>query len=171
MKETTIYYGEMDSPVGPLLLLADEENAIRIDFGTMAELEERMEKWAKRYLKKHTFVADESKVNHIKCELDEYFSKKRDHFTFSFTFYGTEFQKKVWQALLDTSLGKTKTYQDIANAIHNPKAVRAVGGAVGKNPFSIVVPCHRIIGTNGKLVGFGGGLDNKEILLKHEGIL
>lgn len=166
-----IYYGEMDSPVGPLLMLADEEKAIRVDFGTMANLEARMEKWAKRYFKNPKFVADQSKVEHIKRDLDDYFDNKRDNFTFSFTFYGTEFQKKVWQALLDTSFGTTKTYQDIANAIHNPKAVRAVGGAVGKNPFSIIVPCHRIIGTNGKLVGFGGGLDKKEILLKHEGIL
>lgn len=171
MKETIIYYGEMDSPVGPLLLLADEEKAIRIDFGTMAHLEERMQKWAKRYFTNPQFVADQNKVNHIKCELNDYFKNKRKDFSFSFSFHGTEFQKKVWLALLNTSFGQTKTYQDIANTINNPKAVRAVGGAVGKNPLSIVVPCHRIIGTNGKLTGFGGGLDNKEILLKHEGIL
>ena len=84
---------------------------------------------------------------------------------------GTEFQKSVWNALLDVPYGKTNTYGDIAHALNNPKAVRAVGAANGKNPISIIVPCHRIIGANATLTGYAGGLERKRWLLKHEGVL
>ena len=80
-------------------------------------------------------------------------------------FEGTVFQKKVWQALLSIPFGETRSYRDIAEQVGNIKAVRAVGAANGKNPISIIAPCHRVVGVNGKLVGFAGGLNNKEILL------
>jgi O-6-methylguanine DNA methyltransferase len=83
---------------------------------------------------------------------------------------GTEFQKSVWRAMLKISLGKTKSYGEIASAIGNPKAVRAVGGACGANPVPVLVPCHRVLAANNKLGGFGGGLDWKRSLLKREGI-
>ena len=83
-------------------------------------------------------------------------------------FQGTDFQKKVWQALLTIPFGETRSYKQIAEQIGNVKAVRAVGAANGKNPISIIAPCHRVVGANGKLVGFAGGLENKEILLKIE---
>ncbi len=104
-------------------------------------------------------------------ELNEYFNGERSHFTVPLDTQGTNFQRQVWRALLYVKFGKTKSYQDIAQAIHNPKAIRAVGAANGKNPISIIVPCHRIIGANGKLTGYAGGLERKEWLLKHEGIL
>ena len=85
-------------------------------------------------------------------------------------FAGTDFQKQVWQALLQIPFGETRSYKDIALQIGNVKAVRAVGAANGKNPISIIAPCHRVVGVNGKLVGFAGGLDNKDILLKLEKI-
>ena len=84
---------------------------------------------------------------------------------------GTPFQNGVWQALLSVPFGKTMTYGDIAKQLNNPKAVRAVGAANGKNPISIIVPCHRIIGANSKLTGYAGGLERKSWLLKHEGII
>ena len=84
---------------------------------------------------------------------------------------GTDFQKQVWQALLKIPFGETRSYKQIAEAIGNPKAVRAVGMANNKNPLLIVVPCHRVIGTNGKLVGYAVGLDKKEYLLRLEGSL
>ena len=80
-------------------------------------------------------------------------------------FEGTVFQKKVWKALLSIPFGETRSYRDIAEQVGNIKAVRAVGAANGKNPISIIAPCHRVVGVNGKLVGFAGGLNNKEILL------
>lgn len=103
-------------------------------------------------------------------QLDEYFSGKRKNFDLDFSFQGTDFQNKVWQALTQIPCGQTASYADIAKKIKNPKAVRAVGNANNKNPFSIVVPCHRVIGKNGKLVGYAGGLSKKEWLLKHEGV-
>lgn len=171
MEETLIYYSEMMTPVGPLTIFVTGEEAIRIDFGTMADLKSRINQWTNRYFINPQLVKHEAKGQHIKQEIEEYFAKTRRTFSFSYTLYGTEFQKQVWQALLDAPYGQIKTYKDIAKAIQNEKAVRAVGGAVGKNPMSIVVPCHRIIGANGQLTGFGGGLANKEILLKLEGYL
>ena len=83
---------------------------------------------------------------------------------------GTDFQKKVWSALCRIPYGETRSYKDIAEKIGNPKAVRAVGGANNKNRFMIVVPCHRVIGADGSLTGYAGGIDKKIILLRHEGV-
>jgi len=104
-------------------------------------------------------------------QLGEYFDGTRTCFELELEFVeGTDFQKNVWTALLSIPFGETRTYGDIARQIGNPKAVRAVGGAANKNPISIVAPCHRVIGSNGALTGFGGGLPAKEILLAVEGV-
>ncbi len=104
-------------------------------------------------------------------QLDEYFQGKRKKFELIINLNGTEFQKKVWLELLKIPFGQTLSYGEVARKIKNPKAVRAVGQAIGKNPISIVVPCHRVIGKNGKLTGYASGLDRKKWLLEHEGIL
>jgi len=104
-------------------------------------------------------------------ELDEYFAGRRNNFTVPLSFHGTDFQRSVWQALLAVPYGETSSYLAIANALGNPKAVRAVGAANGQNPISIIAPCHRIIGSDGNLIGYGGGLWRKEWLLRHEGYL
>ena len=104
-------------------------------------------------------------------QLSEYFSGKRKTFNLPLLLKGTDFQKQVWQALLKIPFGVTRSYKQIAEAIGNPKAVRAVGMANNKNPLLIVVPCHRVIGANGKLVGYAVGLDKKEYLLRLEGSL
>lgn len=101
-------------------------------------------------------------------ELDEYFLKNRTTFSVPLSPQGTDFQKQVWKALLTIPYGETASYSDIAHQINNPKAVRAVGLANGKNPLSIFIPCHRIIGKNGTLTGYAGGLKAKTILLDHE---
>jgi len=101
-------------------------------------------------------------------ELDEYFNGDRQTFSVKLEARGTDFQKKVWMALRQIPYGKTFSYQDIAVAIGNPKAVRAVGLANSKNPHWVVVPCHRVIGKSGKLTGYAGGLDRKKWLLEHE---
>ncbi|EEI90260.1 6-O-methylguanine DNA methyltransferase, DNA binding domain protein [Sphingobacterium spiritivorum ATCC 33300] len=101
-------------------------------------------------------------------QLTEYFAKTRTTFDISLDFSGTEFQKKVWKALLNVPFGKTITYGGLAKILGDIKAVRAVGGALNKNPVAIIVPCHRIVGATGKMVGFAGGIANKTILLNLE---
>ena len=101
-------------------------------------------------------------------QLDEYFKGKRKDFDFPMLTKGTEFQKKVWKILQKINYAALVSYSDIARKIGNPKAVRAVGGAIGKNPISVFIPCHRVIGSNGTLTGFGGGLWRKEWLIEHE---
>ena len=104
-------------------------------------------------------------------QLDEYFQGKRKEFSIPLDMNGTEFQMRVWNAVAKIGYGSLATYQDIANSIKNPKGVRAVGLANSKNPIPIIIPCHRIIGSNGKLTGYGGGLWRKEWLLRHEGAI
>lgn len=150
----------MPSPVGRLKLVAtdsalvaviwDNENPRRV---RQAELVEQLD---------HPILLDAQQ------QLNEYFQGQRQTFELPLDFEGTEFQKKVWQALLNIPFGETRSYRQIAEQVGSPKAVRAVGAANGQNPISIIAPCHRVIGSGGKLVGFAGGLDNKEILLKLE---
>ncbi|MCD4692371.1 MAG: methylated-DNA--[protein]-cysteine S-methyltransferase [Calditrichales bacterium] len=101
-------------------------------------------------------------------QLDEYFEGKRHEFDLPLAPQDTPFQKKVWNQLRQIPYGKTASYSDIAKAVGNGKAVRAVGAANKKNPIAIIIPCHRVIGSNGKLTGYAGGLWRKERLLKHE---
>lgn len=101
-------------------------------------------------------------------QLQEYFNGNLKKMTVALDFHGTEFQKSVWNALIQIPYGETRTYSQIANAIGRPKAVRAVGAANGKNPISIIAPCHRVIGADGSLTGFAGGLEAKAILLQIE---
>ena len=148
---------EMPSPVGILKLVAtknalvavlwENENPKRV---RLAELIEQVD---------HPILLETQK------QLREYFAGTRQQFDLPLDFEGTVFQKKVWQALLSIPFGETRSYRDIAEQVGNIKAVRAVGAANGKNPISIIAPCHRVVGMNGKLVGFAGGLDNKKILL------
>jgi methylated-DNA-[protein]-cysteine S-methyltransferase len=102
-------------------------------------------------------------------QLGEYFAGTRTRFELELDFTGTEFQKKVWAVLLTIPFGETRSYSQIAEQIGNPSAVRAVGAANGRNPISIIAPCHRVIGASGKLTGFAGGLEAKELLLTLEG--
>ena len=121
------------------------------------------------------FVEEEAPSEHpndhtqrAATQLKEYFSGTRHVFDLPLCPTGTAFQQRVWQALCDIEYGKTASYSDIASAIGNPNAVRAVGAANGKNPISIVVPCHRIIGKDGSLTGYAGGMDRKAALLTLE---
>jgi methylated-DNA-[protein]-cysteine S-methyltransferase len=104
-------------------------------------------------------------------QLRDYFNGVRKEFTVPLDLKGTEFQRKVWRALLTVEYGNKVSYKYIAEAVGNPKAVRAAGAANGKNPISIIVPCHRIVGSDGSLTGYGGGIWRKEWLLRHEGCM
>ena len=104
-----------------------------------------------------------------KTQIEEYFSGKRTTFDLPLAPVGTDFQKRVWTALCTIPFGESRAYSELAEQIGRPKAVRAVGAANGRNPISIIVPCHRVIGRNGKLTGYAGGLERKAWLLAHEG--
>lgn len=109
-------------------------------------------------------------VKKCRQQIDEYFSGKRKKFAVKLYLEGTAFQKSIWKELLKVPFGKTAAYGEIARAAGNPKASRAVGNANNRNPVSIIIPCHRIVGSTGGLTGYGGGLWRKEWLLKHEGV-
>ena len=147
-----LYY---ESPVGDLIVESEHEKIITVNFRKDTRQPEQ-----------HTPAVEQCIV-----ELDEYFFAGRKFFTIDVELRGTEFQKRVWNELLDIPYGSTISYEALAIRIGNIKTIRAVGLANGQNPIAIIVPCHRVIGKNGDLVGYGGGLENKEWLLHHEGAL
>lgn len=143
----------LESPLGILELTSTETEIISLYFNkTKGE---------------NSAIIPEVLQNAIK-QLNEYFEGKRQVFDLKLAPKGTEFQRKVWSELLNIPYGTTISYIELANRLNNPKAVRAVGTANGSNPISIFIPCHRVIGSNGKLIGYGGGLPNKQLLLELE---
>lgn len=156
----SLAYKTIDSPVGKLKLIASEK-------GLAAVLWENDPPNRVR-LGELTEDATHPVLLKTERQLGEYFAGKRKEFSVPLDMRGTPFQKNVWEALLSIPFGETRSYGQLAKQLGNPGAMRAVGAANGKNPISIVVPCHRVIGTNGKLTGFAGGLKTKEHLLKLE---
>lgn len=116
-------------------------------------------------------VEDDPLLHEAARQLDAYWARRLHAFDLPLDLHGTAFQRAVWQALLQVPAGRTRSYRDIAHAVGAPSAVRAVGAAVGRNPVSIIVPCHRIVGASGGLTGYAGGLDRKIALLRLEGAL
>ncbi|WCN37321.1 methylated-DNA--[protein]-cysteine S-methyltransferase [Aneurinibacillus uraniidurans] len=166
-----MYYTVYHSPLGPITLAATQKGLCLVEFGEGDSVILSLKRWAKKWLRTESVLhAPELFVDVIR-QLDEYFAGVRREFDISLDVYGTEFQKIVWEQLRCIPYGETRSYKDIALAINAAKAVRAIGGANNKNPLSIFIPCHRVIGSNGALVGYGGGLDIKESLLQLEGIL
>jgi methylated-DNA-[protein]-cysteine S-methyltransferase len=155
-----LFYKEMESPVTKLILVASANALIGI-LWTRQDLDRL--KVAVQKVDGHHPILDETER-----QLSEYFAGKRTTFELPLEPRGTEFQQKVWRSLRTIPFGKTKSYVEIAEAIGSPRACRAVGGASGRNPISIVIPCHRVVGANGSLTGFGGGLETKAKLLAHE---
>jgi len=153
-----MYYSQYLSPIGTLLLVGDGENIHKIVFPDDRRPTEPDESWQ----------SNGSAFTELKRQLDAYFAGTLKEFDVSLAPAGTEFQRSVWDALANVGYGTTCSYREIANAIGNPSACRAVGAANGANPIPIVIPCHRIIGTNGTLTGFAGGLLTKHWLLSHE---
>lgn len=129
---------------------------------------EELSDWAKNRFPDSVLIQDDEKLQPYVTELTEYFQGERKSFTIPFDFYGTPFQLAVWNALCEIPYGQTQSYSYIANYIQKPAAVRAVGTAIGANPVLITVPCHRVIGKNGSLTGYRGGLNMKTQLLQLE---
>jgi methylated-DNA-[protein]-cysteine S-methyltransferase len=125
-------------------------------------------KWKETYLPNHDLQQNDAKMTDYMTQFREYFQGQRTEFTLPIDLYGTHFQMSVWHALIAIPHGVTYSYSDIAAHINNPNAVRAVGASIGANPILIAVPCHRVIGKNGALTGYRGGLEMKTELLKLE---
>jgi methylated-DNA-[protein]-cysteine S-methyltransferase len=157
----TQYFKTMKSPVGELRLIASDQGLAAILWKNDNPCRVRLAPAAEN--KKHPVLLEAER------QLNDYFGGKRKTFGLKLDFAGTEFQKKVWAALLTIPFGETRSYAQIARQIKRPRAVRAVGAAIGRNPISIVAPCHRVIGSNGELTGFAGGLETKACLLALEG--
>ena len=146
------YYDFLESPMGLIKITASESALVSLSLITQADI-----------------IATPNIITDLcKTQLNEYFMNQRREFTLPLEFNGTKFQKSVWNELLKIPYGKTASYKDVAVSLGNPNASRAVGGAVNKNPLFIVVPCHRVIGYNGALVGFALGIDKKTYLLDIE---
>jgi O-6-methylguanine DNA methyltransferase len=156
------------SPVGPLTLAFYHEQLCHIDFGTAEDTVSGLIHWGKKNgLQAAVRKAPEAGKEAAE-QLHDYFFGRREAFDLDLLLIGTAFQKQVWRALASIPYGETRTYKDVAASVGRPKAVRAVGGANHRNPIPIIIPCHRVVGANGSLVGYGGGLDRKECLLTLE---
>ncbi|KRG68194.1 methylated-DNA--[protein]-cysteine S-methyltransferase [Pseudoxanthomonas dokdonensis] len=158
----TIYYQTIPSPVGDLLIAADDHGLRLIEFPDPRHPMAKPEQWQSG---EHPLLVE------TRRQLDEYFSGQRERFDLPLAPEGTAFQQQVWMSLRDIGYGQTISYRQLAERIGNVKAMRAVGAANGRNPLPIVVPCHRVIGADGSLTGFGGGLPTKQFLLQLEGAL
>jgi len=155
------------SPLGPLFAGATDEGICLLEFTDRRMLETQIARL--RYHLRAEFVPGTNKhFDTLDLQLKEYFDRKRKKFTLPLVLPGTDFQKKVWETLMQVPYGETRSYEEQAQMMGNPKAVRAVASANGDNRISIIIPCHRIIGKNGKLTGYGGGLWRKQYLLNLE---
>ena len=165
-----IAWSEMESPIGPLTLAMTPRGICYIEFGAGERTQIELRVWTHRRFRSVRLERSDRELEHAVKQLTEYFDGRRRRFDLPVDLYGTPFQLRVWRELQSIPYGEVRSYKELARAIGAPKAVRAVGGANNKNPVPILVPCHRVIGSNGSLVGYGGGLSIKEYLLKLEGV-
>lgn len=159
IEKPTVRRVTIDSPIGPLTLRAENDQLLEVRFGRCSDSDDG------------SFSSDGEPLPILKQterEIGEYFEGLRREFSISLTLSGTPFQNQVWRGLSAISFGKTCSYSDLACRVGSPRSARAVGVALGRNPIVIVVPCHRVVGADGSLVGFGGGLEIKRMLLEHE---
>jgi methylated-DNA-[protein]-cysteine S-methyltransferase len=176
---TTLYTTIVDSPCGPLLCVVDQAGAVvRIEFGKGREAQkvyfqtttEKFQKTTERMRDSGIeVVEDPARTAEVRRQLEQYFAGERREFDLTLAPAGTPFELAVWEELRRIPFGETRSYGEIARTLGRPTAYRAVGRANGANPIPIVVPCHRVIGSDGSLTGFGGGLDAKSRLLELEG--
>ncbi len=167
MYQQTLHYAKMQTPLGAhLWVVRSGRGVCQIEFGYSEAAFRALlaQVWLEAIL-----IHDAKALRKPLTELQQYFAGRRREFTFRQFMIGTAFQQLVWQAVSEIPFGQVATYKMIAEKIHNPQAVRAVGHANGSNPLPIVIPCHRVIGSNGDLCGYGGGIGLKKKLLELEG--
>jgi methylated-DNA-[protein]-cysteine S-methyltransferase len=158
MNDSITWFDTLHSPVGDLLVAVRDDRLLHVGFA-----EERHP-----HVRQGTWHRDAGRVAGVSAQLTEYFRGDRQNFDLALLPVGTEFQRQVWAELSRIPYAQTISYGELARRIGNAKAMRAVGLANGRNPIPIVVPCHRVIGANGSLTGFGGGIERKRWLLEHE---
>ena len=157
-----MFYRFIDSPVGPLLVAGNDAGLHLIEFHAPRHPVPRGEDWRE---------GDHAVLQQAQRQLDAYFAGRRQGFDLPLAPQGTAFQRQVWWELANIPFGRTISYAELARRVGRPTAMRAVGAANGRNPIPIVLPCHRVIGADGSLTGFGGGLPTKQFLLRLEGAL
>ncbi len=158
MTGVTLYTYVDDTPVGRLLLTSDGDALTGLYFTDIGKALVPAEDWEE----------DDNAFKDVRRQLDEYFEGKREDFDIPLKMQGSPFQLAVWNALREIPYGHTASYRDVATRIGKPNAVRAVGTTNGRNPIAVIVPCHRVIGANGSLTGYAGGMDAKRLLLDLE---
>ncbi|MBN1641534.1 MAG: methylated-DNA--[protein]-cysteine S-methyltransferase [Anaerolineae bacterium] len=154
-KVVETYLGYYESPIGLIEICATRDAITSVHFVA-----------AQQY-----GIAGNGHIRHALKQIRAYFARHRQTFDLPLALEGTPFQERVWQAIASIPYGQTLSYAELARAVENPRALRAVGAAAGRNPIAIIVPCHRVVGSHGEMVGYGGGLWRKEWLLRHEGAL
>ncbi len=162
-----IRFTTIETPIGDMTAAATNEGICMLEFAEPSGKGADIDRLALIYNMETTH----GKNRHIRAlrkQLKEYFKGKRKEFTVPLFYHGSEFQKSVWQFLLKIPFGKTVTYMNLAESLGNPKAIRAAANATGSNPLAIIIPCHRVIGSDGDLTGYGGGLERKRWLIDHE---
>ncbi len=166
-----IYWTKIEVPNNTwcLYLAATDEGLCLVTLPS--ETFDTVKSFAKKYVPDAILLQDDIKLTPYSQQIIEYFGGKRKKFNFSLDLKGTPFQRQVWEALWEIPFGQTQSYSAIAKRIGRPTAVRAVGAANGENPLPIVIPCHRVIGKNGTLTGYRGGIDIKKDLLQLEGLV
>jgi methylated-DNA-[protein]-cysteine S-methyltransferase len=170
----TLHSITVSSSAGPLFLAASERGLVALEFDRRLPGQQTIRpnpRDLRAETKRLQFAESAPAMQAYVCELEEYFTGKRRAFTFDLDLRGTDFQLACWRALLAIPYGETRTYADIARSVGKPQGFRAVGMANNRNPVAIVVPCHRVIASDGTLCGYGGGLDVKRKLLELEGAL
>ena len=166
-KNEFLYLKRLSTPVGKMLALADDDGVCMLEFGDSKNLEKEIKEISKKK-NKEVIENEHSVLKTLEIQLKEYFSGKRTTFEIPMSPVGTDFQLSVWKILNEIPYGKTMSYQKQAELLGDPKSVRAVANANGQNKMSILIPCHRVIGSNGKLTGYGGGIWRKQKLLELE---
>jgi len=170
----TFHSTQFMSPVGPLFLAASGKGLVALEFDARLPGQQTIRPNPRDMRAESAsveFSESRTSLSRYTSELEEYFAGRRREFTFPLDLHGTDFQLACWRALLAIPYGETRTYADIARAVGRPQGFRAVGMANNRNPIAIVVPCHRVIASDGTLCGYGGGLDIKRKLLELEGAL
>jgi methylated-DNA-[protein]-cysteine S-methyltransferase len=160
MSMNNVYYHWLNSPIGEILITANDRALTRLALKDQKYFPLPTSEWQAK--------SDLPIIQQAIAQLNEYFQHQRQTFDLALAPEGTDFQQQVWQQLCQIPFGQTWSYGELAQAIEQPNASRAVGAANGRNPISIIVPCHRVIASNGKLTGYAGGVDRKQWLLQHE---
>ncbi|SHE68348.1 methylated-DNA-[protein]-cysteine S-methyltransferase [Seinonella peptonophila] len=171
MAQERFVWDVWDSPVSRLVFVVSTQGLYRLQFSSQTSLALIEQELLDILPSDSSLEYDQETVAPFLQQVKEYFAHKRKTFDLPLHMVGTSFQRSTWEALQQIPFGQVCSYKDIAVRIGNPKAVRAIGGANNRNPIPIIVPCHRVCGANGDLVGFGSGIDRKQFLLEHEGFV